>query len=302
MRARNIKPGYFNNEELAECDPLARILFAGLWCLADREGRLEDRPKRIKRDVLGYDDCDVDTLLGQLHDARLIVRYTVAGQHYIQVTNFDKHQRPHANEQDSVIPPMADVVATSVVPTSHQGSKSAQPRELPLRPESLLSDTGISESLTTETPLAEQSAQARMRPAPKPAKVLEHNPIWDALAATCGKPETRNERSDFGLTVSQLREVDATPDQIAGFPLWWRAEHPNATMTHRCYRDHWGRYINAPPKPPPQISDLKNGRIKAALTTDLSDITAKHEAERAERNSLSGQVDYPRLSATTRRL
>ena len=46
-RARNIKPGFFANENLAECDPLARLLFAGLWCLADREGRLEDRPKRI---------------------------------------------------------------------------------------------------------------------------------------------------------------------------------------------------------------------------------------------------------------
>jgi len=46
-RSRNIKPGFFRNEMLAECSPLARLLFAGLWCLADRFGRLEDRPKRI---------------------------------------------------------------------------------------------------------------------------------------------------------------------------------------------------------------------------------------------------------------
>jgi hypothetical protein len=53
-RSRNIKPGFFLNDELAECEPLARILFAGLWCIADREGRLEDRPKRIKAEVLPY--------------------------------------------------------------------------------------------------------------------------------------------------------------------------------------------------------------------------------------------------------
>lgn len=65
-RARNIKPGFFANEDLAECDPLARLLFAGLWCLADREGRLEDRPKRIRAELLPYDSCDADELLNQL--------------------------------------------------------------------------------------------------------------------------------------------------------------------------------------------------------------------------------------------
>ena len=59
-RSRNIKPGFFLNDDLAECEPLARLLFAGLWCIADREGRLEDRPKRIKIEVLPYDNCDVN--------------------------------------------------------------------------------------------------------------------------------------------------------------------------------------------------------------------------------------------------
>ena len=71
-RSRNIKPGFFLNDELAECDPLARLLFAGLWCIADREGRLEDRPKRIKAEVLPYDDCDVDELLNQLAERSLL--------------------------------------------------------------------------------------------------------------------------------------------------------------------------------------------------------------------------------------
>ena len=52
MRARNLKPGFFKNDALAECDPLARILFEGLWCMADREGRLECHPKRIKAEIL----------------------------------------------------------------------------------------------------------------------------------------------------------------------------------------------------------------------------------------------------------
>lgn len=55
-RSRNIKPAFFFNEQLAEVAPLGRLLFIGLWTIADREGRLEDRPRKIKAEVLAYDD------------------------------------------------------------------------------------------------------------------------------------------------------------------------------------------------------------------------------------------------------
>ena len=103
-RARNIKPGFFKNEDLAECSPLARILFAGLWCLADRAGRLEDRPKRIRAEVLPYDDGSVDDMLNELHEAGFILRYQVGEHRFIQVLNFAKHQNPHHREAESTIP------------------------------------------------------------------------------------------------------------------------------------------------------------------------------------------------------
>jgi hypothetical protein len=103
-RARNIKPGFFKNEVLAELTPLTRLLFAGLWCLADREGRLEDRPKRIKADIFPYDNCNVDKKLNHLRDKGFVLRYQVDGEGYIQVLNFNKHQNPHIKEQASLIP------------------------------------------------------------------------------------------------------------------------------------------------------------------------------------------------------
>lgn len=110
-RSRNIKPGFFNNEILGELPALTRLLFIGLWCLADREGRLQDRPKRIKKELLGYDDVtadDVNRMLQQLHDNKFITRYTVGAEHYIQITNFLKHQNPHCKEQASVIPGLGE--------------------------------------------------------------------------------------------------------------------------------------------------------------------------------------------------
>lgn len=103
-RSRNIKPGFFTNDILGELPPLARILFAGMWCHADREGRLHDRPKRLKAEILPYDECDVNGLIQCLHDAGMVLRYVVDGIGYIQCVNFTKHQNPHVKEAPSEIP------------------------------------------------------------------------------------------------------------------------------------------------------------------------------------------------------
>ena len=59
-RARNIKPGFFRNADLAELPIEARLLFIGLWTIADREGRMEDRPKQIKMELFPADSLDCD--------------------------------------------------------------------------------------------------------------------------------------------------------------------------------------------------------------------------------------------------
>jgi hypothetical protein len=100
MRARGIKPGICNNEILGAADPLYTLLFERLWMMADRAGRLEDRPLRIKALAFPYrDGLDVEPLLAWLHEHSFIVRYTVGGSAYIQVSNFLKHQCPHVKER-----------------------------------------------------------------------------------------------------------------------------------------------------------------------------------------------------------
>ncbi|HBN8069026.1 hypothetical protein ACM7US_30225 [Pseudomonas aeruginosa] len=103
-RARNIKPGLFENEDLMELGPFDRLLFIGLWTLADREGRLEDRPRRIKVKLFPGDDYDVDQGLAALAARGFITRYEVQGFAVVEVANFHKHQKPHGTEKDSVLP------------------------------------------------------------------------------------------------------------------------------------------------------------------------------------------------------
>jgi len=98
-RSRNIKPGFFTNEIMSECDPLARILFLGLTTIADFRGNLEWRSKRIKVQILPYDDCDIDELGKCLERSGFLRYYSVPGKMYAHIVNFTKHQSPHKNER-----------------------------------------------------------------------------------------------------------------------------------------------------------------------------------------------------------
>ena len=99
-----MKPGFFTNEEMAELPPLTRLLFIGLWTVADRRGRLEDRPKRLKAELLPYDNHGIEPSLAALHDAGFITRYSIDGKNYIQINKFEKHQHCHVKEPESTIP------------------------------------------------------------------------------------------------------------------------------------------------------------------------------------------------------
>ena len=104
-RARLLKPGFFSNEELCEIVPFGRLLFAGLWTIADREGRMVDSPKWIKAQVFPFDNVPVEKLLSDLEKAGFIQRYgRPDGKRYIQVTKFSEHQHPHIKEVASTIP------------------------------------------------------------------------------------------------------------------------------------------------------------------------------------------------------
>lgn len=94
------------NEVLAELPFETRLLFIGLWTLADREGRFEDRPKRIRAQLFPLDfDLDVDSMIASLCNSGFLIRYQVDGARYCQILNFTKHQTPHHKEVASEIPP-----------------------------------------------------------------------------------------------------------------------------------------------------------------------------------------------------
>jgi hypothetical protein len=207
MRARNIKPGLFKNEILGSEDPLLTLLFEGLWCLADREGRLEDRPLRIRAEIFPYRGAaDVPALLTCLDEEGFIRRYVVDGQPLIEVVNFAKHQTPHHREKDSTLPG-PPVVSLGLDP----GKPKEGPGLAPLIPDSLIPD---SKNLSSDvgTPDQEKTSFYRQhqdvkKPAAKPSREAER------LAALLQTEILRN-KPDYRITPHQLRNWAVTAERM----------------------------------------------------------------------------------------
>jgi hypothetical protein len=112
-RIRSLKPDFFLDEDLAELPLWVRVLYEGLWCHADKEGRLEDRPQKLKAVIFPYDKYPVEDGLRKLalpkvHSPKhlsFIIRYEVNEEKYIQILSWDDHQSPHHTEKESLIPP-----------------------------------------------------------------------------------------------------------------------------------------------------------------------------------------------------
>jgi hypothetical protein len=109
--------------------------------LADREGRLEDRPGRIAHQALGYDrTADVGAMLDDLQRAGFIARYTACGKACIQILQFAKHQTPHVRETTSELPSQGQAPSKDM-PEHNLGSAETSPRS----PDSgfLIPDSGL---------------------------------------------------------------------------------------------------------------------------------------------------------------
>jgi hypothetical protein len=108
-----VKPDFFKDEDLGVFPFWVRLLYEGLWIYADREGRLENRPIKLKAEIFPYDKVNIQSGLDLLSQPKkfnprhppFILLYENNGDKYIQILNFHKHQTPHYTEKPSVIPP-----------------------------------------------------------------------------------------------------------------------------------------------------------------------------------------------------
>jgi hypothetical protein len=223
-RARLIKPGFFTNDAIVELPAFTRLLFIGLWTLADREGRLEDRPKRIRMEIFPADDVDVDRALDDLAAAGFIQRYSADdGARYLQVANFLKHQNPHPREAKSAIP--APSGNAKVIPRTNLGGGEATPETpIPSFPSIPSVSGAVRARVAGETPVEEAepaTVAGKACLALKAAGVQRVNPSHAGLLQLLS----------VGVTAKQLGDLAAELHEKTGKPA--RFEYVLGTMTGR---------------------------------------------------------------------
>ena len=100
-RIRSIKPEFFRHEELQELGAIPMLVFAGLWCLSDKNGVFEWKPKHIKLDILPFMDFDIVEVMAQLEAAGLIQQFSDDSRQYGFIPRFNKHQTLQSKERDA---------------------------------------------------------------------------------------------------------------------------------------------------------------------------------------------------------
>lgn len=195
-RIRALKPDFFKDEDLATLPYEARLLYQGLWCYADKAGRLEYRPKYIKAEIFPYDNINIEKFLNLLatpnipdrSDKVFIRIYTVNERKYIDIPEFSKHQSPHHTEKESVLPAFNGEI--TVINTLEKGNvrdahypKSINPKSINLNKEPKIKY--LDSVFLTET---------------------QHNKLLTALGST--KLDLAISSLDYSITVKGKKYLD----------------------------------------------------------------------------------------------
>jgi len=121
MRSRNLNLSFFKNEQIGSLPFADRLLFQGLWCLSDREGYFEIRPRRIAAEIFPYDrkidENEIIEMLKRLMSVHVIIcqdmsvkEITCQDMSLKEITcfgyikSFLKYNKPHPHDKKSIVP------------------------------------------------------------------------------------------------------------------------------------------------------------------------------------------------------
>jgi len=112
-RIRCIKPEFWDSESIGSLPRDARLLYVGLWSMADDEGRIRASARRVRKVVFGFDDdvthAQVDEWLGLLEEAGKLIRYESEGHALIAILGWSRHQKINRPVPSSLPPPSNSV-------------------------------------------------------------------------------------------------------------------------------------------------------------------------------------------------
>lgn len=221
-RIRSIKPEILEDEKTAGLTHLEWRLFVSLWLIADDHGNLRGEPNYVLGQCLWSSRESRETVeraLETLAELALVTPYTVRGQSYLAITNWDKHQRiDHKGKPRMPLLSMADPSSRDVLEKPSRESREGLAPDLrspisDLRPPTTDQDSAVS-------PRSKQSRSHRILQDWKP----ERSPANLAAEQQAGARGV-----DLGLELQKLHDwATSTNAKKADWNATWRNWTRNA--------------------------------------------------------------------------
>lgn len=133
-RIRTLKPEILEDEKTAALSDRAWRLFCSILLLADDYGNLRADARLLSAHVLwAHGSPDISANLEELFASGLLRPYTVRGQRYAAVANWDKHQRvekpgkprvPGPNEADQAISTTCETSSEKIPEVSRESRET----------------------------------------------------------------------------------------------------------------------------------------------------------------------------------
>lgn len=98
-RERTLSHGFFTNHLLASCEPVARLLFQGIWTVADFDGCFQWDPPALAMKLLPRDQFDPVAAMDKLEGDGFLKSYRASVGKFGYVVNWHKYQDPHPAEK-----------------------------------------------------------------------------------------------------------------------------------------------------------------------------------------------------------
>ena len=96
-KIRSIKPAFFEDEKVSKLPIQARLLYIGMWTIADDNGVLKGHPAFLKSQIFPYDDTlrvgEVSKWIDALVEARMLIPFPYEGESYYVIRTFRTHQK-----------------------------------------------------------------------------------------------------------------------------------------------------------------------------------------------------------------
>jgi hypothetical protein len=230
-RQRFIHPSLWEDPELGRVSLLAFALYVGCFSNADDQGRLRGDAVFLKGQVFRYRNVSV----GQVQKARDELEgacsqfcvYEVDGREYIAFRNWTRYQKPQYPKDSPLPEPPSVKIHGSLMEGSPETEEASS-----------VGWVGLDRVGKDREGLDRDVAR---RESPRDS-------LWDALEAELGAVATRSERGKRNNALKQLREVRASPAQVAAKCAAYRQRWPGVEITDQALVKHWSHLDSPAPK------------------------------------------------------